>query len=335
MTVRSLVFDAPYQVSLCEEELPAPETGQVLVRARVSAVSSGTELLVYRGQFPQDLPLDASLPALSGAFSYPLKYGYATAGEVIELGPGVEQGWAGRRVFAFQPHASHFLARVEELLPLPDTLGFEAAVFLANMETAVTLVQDGRPLLGERVLVFGQGVVGLLTTALLARFPLADLVTLDRFPLRRETSLALGASASLDPETLKEVAERRMPQGADLSIEVSGVPQALDQAIAATGFAGRVVIGSWYGTKPACLALGGSFHRSRLRLISSQVSSLDPELSGRWTKARRLETAWEMLERVDLSRLITHRFPLERAAEAYRLLDENPGQALQVVLTYG
>lgn len=335
MNGQSLLFSAPFQVSLCEERFPAPGPGQALVCTRLSAISSGTEMLVYRGQFPPDLPLDAGLPALGGVFSYPVRYGYASAGEVVELGPGVEREWQGRRVFSFQPHASHFLAPVEELLPLPDALSFEEAVFLPNMETAVTLVLDGQPLLGERVLVFGQGVVGLLATALLARFPLAELVTLDRFPLRREASLALGASASLEPEDLSQELGRRMPQGADLSFEVSGAPEALDQAIAATGFAGRVVIGSWYGTKPACLDLGGSFHRSRMRLISSQVSSLDPGLSGRWTKARRLETVWEMLARVEPSSFITHRFPLERAAEAYRLLDENPEEALQVVLTYG
>jgi threonine dehydrogenase-like Zn-dependent dehydrogenase len=65
------------------------------------------------------------------------------------------------------------------------------------------------------------------------------------------------------------------------------------------------------------------------------VSSLDPELSGRWTKDRRFQVAWAMLERVRPSSLISHRFPLESAAEAYRLLDERPWEALQVVFTYG
>ena len=120
----------------------------------------------------------------------------------------------------------------------------------------------------------------------------------------------------------------------DLCFEVSGAPEALEQAIAVTGFAGRVVIGSWYGQKRAALDLGGRFHRSRIRLISSQVSTLAPALSGRWSKARRFELAWEMLRQVRPSRWITQRFPVEQADEAYRLIDQRPGETIQVLLTY-
>jgi 2-desacetyl-2-hydroxyethyl bacteriochlorophyllide A dehydrogenase len=334
MNSTALFFTAPHQVALCEESLPPPGPGQVLVKTRLSAISSGTELLMYRGEFPAGLAVDASIEALAGEFTYPMKYGYAAVGEVIELGPDIHPAWEGCRVFAFQPHASYFLAQAEDLLPLPEGIDFEEAAFLPNMETAVNLVMDGRPMLGERVAVFGQGIVGLLTTALLARFPLADLVTFDRFPLRREASLALGAFTSLDPADPPHGLRQRLPEGADLSYEVTGAPEALDQAIAATGFAGRVVVGSWYGAKPACLDLGGSFHRSRIRLISSQVSSVDPELSGRWNKDRRFQVVWAMLERVRPSSFITHRLPLAAAAEAYRLLDERPWEALQVIFTY-
>jgi threonine dehydrogenase-like Zn-dependent dehydrogenase len=127
---------------------------------------------------------------------------------------------------------------------------------------------------------------------------------------------------------------RQEQQGADLTYELSGNPAALDQAIAATGFSGRVVIGSWYGQKRADINLGGRFHRSRMRLISSQVSTLAPEWTGRWSKARRLQVAWRMLEQVQPAHLITHRFPLTQAAQAYALLDQHPEEAIQVLLTY-
>ena len=191
---------------------------------------------------------------------------------------------------------------------------------MPNMETAVNFLMDGQPLIGEQVVVFGQGVVGLLTTALLARLPLARLLTLDRYPLRRQASLALGAHASLDPAEPQELTRlhtmlQQGQQGADLTYELSGNPAALDQAIAATGFSGRVVIGSWYGQKRADINLGGRFHRSRMRLISSQVSTLAPQWTGRWSKARRLQVAWWMLEQVRPAHLITHRFPLAQAAQ--------------------
>jgi threonine dehydrogenase-like Zn-dependent dehydrogenase len=122
--------------------------------------------------------------------------------------------------------------------------------------------------------------------------------------------------------------------GADLTYELSGNPAALDQAITVTGFDGRIVIGSWYGQKRANLNLGGSFHRSRIRLISSQVSTIAPAWTGRWTKSRRLGVAWEMLERVRPAHLITHRLPLDQAHHAYMLLDQHPQETLQVLLTY-
>jgi threonine dehydrogenase-like Zn-dependent dehydrogenase len=121
---------------------------------------------------------------------------------------------------------------------------------------------------------------------------------------------------------------------ADLTYELSGNPAALDQAIAATGFNGRVVIGSWYGQKQAHLNLGGRFHRSRLHLISSQVSTIAPQWAGRWTKPRRLQVAWQMLQQVRPAPLITHRFPIAEAAAAYALLDRQPQEAMQVLLTY-
>lgn len=331
-----LRFLSPQRVEVCQEEIPRLEAGQVLVQTRLSAISAGTEMLIYRGEFPPGMALDASLPALQGEFRYPLTYGYACVGEVVEVGAEVEGTWRGRWVFAFQPHASHFVAAPETLLPLPEGLPLERACFLPNLETAINLVQDAAPLLGERVLLFGQGMVGLLTAALLARFPLAALVTVDRFPLRRQASLRLGASVALDPADPHFQAEVRpwLPAGADLTLELSGSPDALNDALALTGFSGRVVLGSWYGTKPMALQLGGEFHRRRIRLLASQVSTIAPELSGRWDKGRRFALAWDWLARLRPEEWISHRFPIEQAGAAYRLLDEQPEQALQVVLTY-
>jgi NADPH:quinone reductase-like Zn-dependent oxidoreductase len=137
-----LLFTAPHQVAIHQEELPEPDLGQVRVQTLLSAVSPGTELLIYRGQFPKDLPVDENLPALSSAFAYPLRYGYAAVGRVEAAGEGVDPAWVGRRVFAFQPHASRFLARPGELFPVPEDLPTEEAVFLP-LETAVNFVMDG------------------------------------------------------------------------------------------------------------------------------------------------------------------------------------------------
>jgi len=331
-----VTFTAPGQVAIWTEPLPEPGLGQVQVQTVWSAISPGTELLVYRGQFPTNMEVDATISALGGRFGYPLKYGYASVGRVVELGEGVDACWRDRWVFAFQAHQSRYTAPVNELFPLPDDIDPQGAVFLPNMETAVNFVMDGAPRIGEDVLIFGQGIVGLLTTALLARFPLADLIGVDRYPLRRQAALEAGARRCLDPTQtdFSAAVQELLPGGADLAYEVSGSPDALDTAITCTGFAGRVVIGSWYGQKRANLELGGHFHRSRIRLISSQVSTLAPELGGRWTKARRMDTAWEMLRQVRPARWITHQFPMQEARRAYQLIDEAPEQTIQVVFAY-
>jgi 2-desacetyl-2-hydroxyethyl bacteriochlorophyllide A dehydrogenase len=341
MESTALYFNAPRRLGLRTEAVPPPAFGQVLVQSLISAVSPGTELLIYRGLAPEDLPKDDTIAALAGGFAFPLKYGYAVVGRVIKLGQGVAPDWQDKLVFAFNPHESHFLTTPDSLLMLPLGITSEDAVFFPNMETAVTFLLDGQPLAGEQVAIFGQGIVGLLLTALLSRWPLASLVTLDLHPRRRLLSENLGAHASLDPsapgaqERLLTHLQGSGPYpGADLTYEISGNPQALDQAIAATGFHGRVVIGSWYGRKKTELDLGGRFHRSRVQLISSQVSSIPPGLSGRWNKSRRYQVTWRMVEAVRPSRFITHRFPITQAAQAFELMDQNPAEVIQVILTY-
>jgi 2-desacetyl-2-hydroxyethyl bacteriochlorophyllide A dehydrogenase len=334
----SVVFQSPFHVDVAADEVPVPGPGEVLVQVELSAVSAGTELLVYRGQVPTDMPLDTKLPALTGAPRFPLRYGYAAAGGVTAVGRQVDPSWRGRRVFCFHPHASHLVAAPAELIPIPDGVDTRAAVFLATMETVVTLMMDGRPAIGERVVVFGQGVVGLLATALLSRYPLKSLFSVDPFARRRDAALVAGAHAAFDtaePGTLNHRLEEDSGGAmADLVFELSGNPQTLDAAITTAGFGSRIIIGSWYGTKPTTVRLGGRFHRSRIRLISSQVSTLPHEFSARWTTARRLATAWDMIRCVKPSRFITHEFPVEKAAEAYALLDQRPSETVQVVLTY-
>ena len=327
-----MYFVAPRQVAVREEPLSPPAAGQVLVETLVSAISPGTEMLLYRGQVPADMPLDTSIPALAGTPAFPVKYGYAAVGRVAQLGAEVSPEWQGKLVVSLHPHESHFLAWPSELILTPPGVPLEDAAFLPNVETAVTFLMDGQPIVGEDVAVFGQGLVGLLTTALLARLPLSSLVTIDRHALRREWSRHLGAHRVVDPAVPGEL--DRLRSSFDLTYELSGNPAALDEAIAVTGFHGRVVIGSWYGDQRANLSLGGRFHRSRIRLVSSQVSTIAPEWSGRWSKARRLEVAWRMLAEVEPGGLITHRVPVARAAEAYDLLDRRPEEAVAVLLTY-
>lgn len=338
----SLFFDAPFQTRIRERSVPDPGEGEVRVAARMSAVSAGTEMLVYRGDFPDELAVDETIQGLVGRrFEYPLAYGYCSVGAVEAVGAGVNPAWIGRRVFTFHPHDSHFLARPDALVPIPSSISDADAVFLAGMETAVNLVMDGRPIIGERVAVAGLGVIGLMTTALLARFPLEELIGIDRIPMRREAALAVGAHHVLSGEASGAgramgvtAADPEGDQEADLIYELTGSPKALNLAIELAGFGSRIVIGSWYGKKKGTIDLGGRFHRNRIQVLSSQVSTIDPRLTGRWTAGRRLDAAWQMIEAIAPSRFITHRYPIREADRAYRQIADRPEEILQVVLTY-
>ena len=294
-------------------------------------------MLLYRGQMPGEMAVDESIAALNGTFQYPVKYGYAAVGRVEEVGEGGADVGVGDLVFSFRPHESSFVSPASELIKAPEGVSAEDAAFLPTMETAVNLVMDGQPSIGEQVAIFGQGVVGLLMTALLSDMPLASLVTVDQYEGRRRESVALGANTSLapdDPALMGALQGSRGYRGADLSFELSGNPAALDQAVKTAGYNGRIVVGSWYGTKESRLDLGGRFHRDRVRLISSQVSTIAPEWSGRWSKERRFDLAWSMIKKVRPSRLVSHRFSLDDAGSAYELLDRDPAKALQVLFTY-
>lgn len=341
MNCYSLIFKAPFQVAVEQEPIPPVAAHEVLVETAVTAISPGTEMLLYRGQMPTDVPLDATVEALNQATQYPLKYGYAAVGRVVEVGSAVDSSWRDQVVFAFHPHESYFTAKPDQLIPVPAHVAPETAVFLPNMETAVSFVMDGQPVIGEQVALFGQGIVGLLTTRLLSHYPLASLVTLDRYASRRDWSKRLGATHTFDPtapgllpELHAALQEERPYAGADLTYELSGNPQALDLAIKVTGYNGRIVIGSWYGQKRADLNLGGAFHRSHMQLISSQVSHIAPRWQGRWQKPRRLQTVWRMLAQHHPTQLITHRLPIQQAAQAYDILDQQPETAVQIILTY-
>ena len=337
----SVIFKKPYQIELVQSPLPAPGDEEVLVKTQISAISPGTELLVYRGLFPPTLPVDAAIPALSHPFGYPLAYGYASVGQVIEIGRKSKDELLGRPVFCFHAHESHYAIPQDQLIPLPDDIEIIDAAFLATMETAVNFLMDGRPVIGENVVIFGLGIVGLLTAALLARLPLGSLTALDPCALRRKTAKTAGIGFVLDSDAadiLDEVGKRLNSatgaNGADLVYELSGNPAALNQALAIAGPGSRIVIGSWYGAKKAELDLGGSFHRNRIRLISSQVSTLAPQFSSRWTKNRRLNVSLEMIRQLNPGRFVTHRFSVQQAAQAYNLLDKRPQDAVQVLLTY-
>jgi threonine dehydrogenase-like Zn-dependent dehydrogenase len=250
-------------------------------------------------------------------------------------------------VFSFHPHASRFKTTPGDLVSLPSEVENTDGVLFPNLETAATLAMDGSPGLGDRVVIFGQGVVGLLTTGLMATYPLEGVYTVEPSSARRELSSAWGADqifAPADQDDLRSALNITSAdtveawegdyEGADLVYELSGNPSVLSDALSVAGYDGRVVIGSWYGEKTSSVELGGRFHRSRVQVKSSQVSSIDPDFRGRWSKNRRTQLVLRLLNSLRPGQLITDEYPLEEAPTVYDRLSEGDESLIQPVFCY-
>lgn len=334
LAARAVWFRATRAVELRAERVPPPGHGEVRVQTIASALSHGTERLVYRGEVPTDMPLD--LPTLAGSFAFPIKYGYAAVGRVRDIGPGVASHAVGDPVFVLHPHQSVFNVPSHMALRLPPDLDPLLGVFTANLETAVNIVHDTPLHFGETALVLGQGVVGLLVAQVLRLAGARRILAIEPSALRQELAQKVGVDAVFAPggDLAGKLRAANAGRAPDVAIEVSGNGAALQTAIDMVADDGTVVVASWYGIKAVTLQLGGHFHRGRVRMRSSQVGQLNPELGRRWDVARRTATVLDLLPRLTLAPLITNRVPLSEAAEAYRLIDQQPDAIGQVILTY-
>jgi threonine dehydrogenase-like Zn-dependent dehydrogenase len=304
-------ISAPGQGEIRREPLPAPGAGEVLVRTLYSGISRGTELLVFRGEVPASEHVRMRAPFQMGDFPAPVKYGYASVGEV-ERGP---DSLVGRTVFCLHPHQTRYVVPAAAVTPLPDGVPAARAVLAANMETALNGAWDAAPRLGDRIAVVGAGTLGCLVAWLLARLPGCELELVDVNPARARVAAALGASFAL-PDAARG--------DADVVVHASGAPAGAATALALAGFEATVIELSWFGAASVTLPLGGAFHSRRLTLRSSQVGHVATAQRARWTPRRRLDTALALLGDAALDVLITGEDRFETLPAVMARLAQSP-----------
>jgi hypothetical protein len=270
------------KVEIRQEAIAPPCEEQVRVRTLHSAISRGTEALVFAGKVPKSEYERMRAPFMAGDFPFPVKYGYAAVGQV-ENGP---ETLKGKTVFALHPHQSIFNVPVTSVTELPRGLPAQRAVLAANMETALNAIWDAAPGPCDRIAIVGAGVVGSLVAYLCGHLPCADVTLVDINPGRAELARAFGVGFAA-PENAKG--------DCDLVVHASGAPDGLRTAIELAGDEATVLEMSWYGDNAVSAMLGGSFHSRRLRLVSSQVGKIAPSHRPRWTYGRRLAAAVALL----------------------------------------
>jgi 2-desacetyl-2-hydroxyethyl bacteriochlorophyllide A dehydrogenase len=317
MRAKTVTFVGPRRVNVDTVDVAEPQEGEVLVRTVVSGISSGTEMLAYRGEIDSTLPLDERLGALSGTFAYPFHYGYACVGIVERSRAALRPGTL---VFAYHPHQEALVSPASDLVAL-EGVDARCATLLPHVETALQISLDAGAVQHSCVAVVGLGAVGILTASLLARAG-AEVVGIEPAPWRREAAGRFAIEAVAPAGAEAAVRERTQGAGASLVVEVSGNPSALDRALRLLAHEGTALVASWYGTKRVELELGGVFHRRRLHLASSQVSSIPARLQGAWTIERRRAAAASLLGRLPMSVLATHEWTVEEAAAAFEAVDE-------------
>ena len=339
-------FSRERTVEVLEVE-PAPlPAGHVRVRTRYSGISAGTELTAYRGTNPY---LNRVWDPATRLFNpgdglrYPVTgWGYSEVGVVVEAAPDVPDDGrhprAGDWVWGIWGHRSGAVVPADKLAghQVPAAVDPLAASFARVGAVALNAVLAAGPHLGETVAVFGQGVIGLLASRL-ATLSGAVVLAVDGIPARRDVALAFGASAALAPGGAAEAIRAHTDDlGADVAIELSGAYPALHEAIRSVAVGGQVVAAGFYQGDGAGLRLGEEFHHNRVSVVASQIGGVPAALGLRWSQERLQRTflAQVAAGAVAVDRLVSHVLPVQRAAEAYELLDRHPADALQVVLEF-
>ena len=320
-TAHAFWLTRPGQGEIRAEPLPAPGSDEARVRTRYSGVSRGTESRVFRGDAPPSQYQAMRAPFQQGDFPAPVKYGYCSVG-VVEAGPA---DLCGRTVFCLYPHQDRYVVPVTALTPVPAAIPPERAVLAANLETALNVLWDAAPRLGDRITVIGAGVVGCLIARLAGRLPGCTVQLVDVDPRRAVIAARLGVGFATPDQAEGEQ---------DRVIHASGSPAGLTTALRLAGFEATVVEASWFGAQPVSLPLGEAFHSRRLRIQSSQVGHVATAQRGRWDYRRRMATVMALLDDPALDALISGESRFADLPQVMAELSAHPNGALCHRLTY-
>ena len=324
---RALIYPSAYDARHDTGRIESLENHEVMIATQFSAVSRGTERLVYQGNVPPSEQDRMKCPHQRGEFTFPIVYGYACVGEIIEIGNDVTKCKTGDRVFVLHPHQDISSVHENWVSPLPDNLPLDRATLSANAETALNAVWDAELKKTEKVAIIGAGVVGLLTGFIASKFTSEPIEIIDSDPRKKPIAQALGLQFSL----AKELKQHKF----DVIFHTSASGTGLQAAINCANFEGRIIEMSWYGNKSVDLSLGGAFHSQRLKLISSQVGHIAKPHRHNVSHMERMAQAISILDDNRLDKLLHPRVSFRELPESIDHIFDTKSDALCAIVEYG
>lgn len=333
MRAKRVVFQAVGRVGFEEFEPPDPGRGEVLIRTVKTLISTGTELTILTGSYPQ-----GSHWARYGRF--PHRPGYSAVGVVEKLGEGVEGFKPGDLVTSMTGHAQYSVVDAGQLVRVPESVDAEWATFHTIAGGVINAVRLADISIGECVVVIGAGLLGQFATMFSRLSGAYPVITVDLSDFRLEKAKQSGAHITVNPsrssveEVVSRVTDGRM---ADIVFEVTGNPEVIPMGLRLTRRMGRfIVLSSPRGPShvdfhdevnyPSRVIIGAHF--------TSQPIHEHPKTP--WTRERNRSLFLTLLaERlITVEHLITHRYPWFDAPQAYEMLTRQRTKALGVILDF-
>jgi threonine dehydrogenase-like Zn-dependent dehydrogenase len=314
---KELWFTAPGEVEIKLVNSCTIE-GLINIKSHYSLISTGTEMLMYNGNVPEELHESMKVPYIKGNFKFPFTYGYSLVGQINDTSH-IDNG---RFVHLLHPHQSYANVSSEFVSLIPVDIDPKLAVLTSNLETALNAVWDGNIKIGENVLIVGFGMIGALLAGVLKSIKHVNIYIAETNPERIKLINKLGLKLYADEVDM------------DAAFNTSANEKGFQIGLNSIGFEGRLIELSWYGKKEIKVSLGGDFHSKRKKVISSQVGSLPTEMRSSWSFKRRKALVFNLLKDEYFGQLPLEEINLDTAPKAYRDLNNNKIKGLAKIIKY-
>jgi len=329
----TVVFTAPRKAVVEDRPIPKPGEGQMLVKARRTLISTGTELTIFKGEFPKD-------GGWAAWAKFPFVPGYSHIGDVMEVGPGVDKSWIGKRVGSYAEHGLYMLAGLPKVWPVPDGVSDDVASFFVIAQITINCVRRGRTEWGESAVVYGLGLVGQFIVRELLIAGARPVIAVDVAESRLRLLPGHKALIAVNPkkESVKEAVTRATKgRMADMVYEVTGAQSLIQGEFEALRPLGRFIVAS-SPSGPSVFDFSDYCNAPSFEIIGAHTSSAgDVETPYHlWTRTRNAELFFNTVldGEIDVEPLVSHREPYAKAPELYQMLLEDRSRAMGVILEW-